>query len=102
MHSEAVCKKQGLLEVGYISYTKRKKIQHLTSSFSQPRGKKKNHVGELSKRLIGSENSLTSCLLFFCCRRRRRRGRKTRTAIKRRKIQVNELMTTSDSKKCID
>ena len=33
---------QGLLEVGYISYTKKKKIPRLTSSG------KKSHVGELS------------------------------------------------------
>lgn len=69
------------------------KIQHFTSSFSQSWGKKHNHVGELWKRLIDSEKSLTCSLLVWCCRRRRRRGRrgrKTRTAIKRRKIQVNE------------
>lgn len=92
--SEAVCEEQRLLEWGYISYTKKKKIQHLTSSLSQLR----KDVGELSERLIGGENSLTCCLLFLCYRRRRRKGRKTRTAIKRMKTQV-EMMTTATSDK---
>lgn len=61
------------------------KIQHFTS-FSQ----EKNHVGKLSKRSLVSEKSLICRPLVLLCRRRRRRGRKTRTAIKRRKIQVNE------------
>ncbi len=88
--SEAVCKEQRLLELGYVFLHKEKKKSNIWHLHWASRGeKKKKHVGELSVRLIGSENALTCCLLFLRCRRRRRRGRKTRTARKRRKIQVN-------------
>ena len=38
---------------------------------------------------VSSEKCLT-CRLVVCCRRRRRKGRKTKTAIKRMKSQVNK------------
>lgn len=49
----------------------------MTSSFSH----RKKHVGELSERLIGSENSLT-CSLLFLLQKEKKEGKKDKDSDK--------------------
>lgn len=62
-----VCKEEMMLEFGYCPDTM-EQILHFTSS----------------------RDTQVKSPLVLHCRRRQRRGRRTRTAIKKRKIQVNE------------